>query len=274
VTGGRINAANALENDSVPPNAARGLAVVDASTTSVTVGWQAAGDDDDVGLAKRYEVRTAAAPITTDAQWAAATVAPVELVSAAGESDVRARISGLPFNSSGYLAVKAVDNVGNVGPMSASLPFAVQQVRKIAEHQAETMDGTTATGTWGLETVAARNGHVFSDSPAGQYANDADASVTLNEIALASDKVALVASVAYDLEAGYDFGMIEVSADHGATWKQVDKFTGTGAWSQKTYDLSPLIPGATSLLVRFHLTSDYSVQKDGFKVDDVQVFAP
>ena len=86
-------------------------------------------------------------------------------VNVASNGKVNATISGLSFNSEGFLAVKAIDNVGNIGPMSDSIAFAVKQVAMVAENRAETMDGTTAEGTWGLEASPARTGNVFSDTP-------------------------------------------------------------------------------------------------------------
>lgn len=274
VTGGRLNAYNALENDSEAPGAINGLAVTGAGTTFVNLGWQAAGDDGDVGSARRYEVRYAAQPITDEAGWNAATRADVQISTSVNTDDVNAVISGLAFNSSGFVAVKAVDNVGNIGPMSASLPFTVRQVTKIAENRAETMDDVTADAPWGIQAETARQGNVFSDSPDGQYGNDLDVSLVLAPIEVESNDVTLAFSTAYDLEASYDFGYVEVSTDGGTTWAEVAKFTGSASWQNVSVNLASVLGEATSFQVRFRLTSDYSIGKDGWKIDDVTVFAP
>ena len=272
VTGGRVNAFNALEDDTVAPNAVSGLAAVGATTTTVDLVWDAAGDDGAQGRAKRYELRVASVPIVTDADWSAAAVATVD-VRDSGTGPVSATVTGLAFNSSGYLSLRAVDNVGNAGPRAPSIAYEVQRIKKIAENGADTMDGVTAESTWGLEQDAVK-GSVFSDSPAGDYADSTNASLTLAPVAVTSTDLTLMLSTSYDLENNYDFGFIEVTSDAGLTWKTVDKITGTSpGWVQKSYSLAPFIgKAAATVQLRLRLTSDYSIDKSGWKVDDVTLY--
>lgn len=273
VTGARLNAFNALERDEIPPGIVRNLEITDTGTTSVTAEWDAAGDDGDAGKARRYEVRLAATPITSEADWAAAQRADVTL--SGNDSDtIQGVVRGLAFNSSGYLAVRGTDNVGNTGPVSASVAYSVHQVQRIMANDAETMAGVTAEGTWGLESVGASGGHAFSDSPAGDYGTDLNISLTLPTIASASDDVTLQFDTAFTLEAGYDFGYVELSKDGGTTWIEVDKLTGQNEWSRKSYDLKNALAGAHSVKVRFRLKTDYSIAKDGWKIDDIALYAP
>lgn len=273
VTGGRLNAYNALEDDSVAPGSISDFAVAGAGTTFVNLNWLAAGDDGDVGQARRYEVRFAAQPITDETGWNAATKATVQVSLTANSDAISAMVSGLTFNSVGFMAVKAVDNVGNVGPQSDSLAFSVRQVVKVAENRAENMDDVTADGTWGVQSEAARSGNVFSDSPA-EYGNDVNSSLVMNTIEVASNDVTLSLSTAYDLESSYDFGFLEVSTDQGVTWAILEKFTGTSEWRTVSYNLSSVLGAERSIQVRFRITSDYSITKDGWKIDDIAVFAP
>lgn len=274
VTGGRLNAYNALENDSIAPGVVEGIVLTGAGTTSLQLTWQAAGDDGDIGTARRYEVRYATTPITDEAAWNAASKANVDVSTAANTNDVSAVVNGLSFNTNGFLAVKAVDNVGNVGPLSDSLPFAVRQVTKIAENRAETMDDVTADAPWGVQAEAARQGNVFSDSPEGQYANDLDVSLVLAPIDIDSPDVTLAFSTAYDLEASYDFGHVEISTDGGTSWQPIDTLTGSSSWRNVSYNLNSYLAGVSSFQIRFRMTTDYSLAKDGWKIDDISVFAP
>ena len=122
------------------------------------------------------------------------------------------------------------------------------------------------------ETVAGITG--FSDSPGADYENHADASLTLPAIQIDSEEVTLVVKARYSFEAGYDFGYIETSTDGGRTWVELDKLTGSSDWSMLSYPLDALLTQGTQLTVRFRVTSDFSITRDGWLIDELQVFAP
>lgn len=274
VTGGRLNVYNALETDLIAPGSIGGLTVTDTGTTSAQLAWSAAGDDGDIGSARRYDVRYSAQPITTEAEWSAATKANVSVNIAADSNEVTASINGLSFNFTGFVAVKAIDNVGNVGPMSNNVEFAVRQVAKIAENTAESMDNVSADAPWGLQADSVRQGTVFSDSPDGTYGMNLNVALVLEPVAVESNDVTLAFSTAYDLEPNYDYGHVEISVDGGTTWALVDRLTGKVAWSDLSYNLSSFIGNASSFQIRFRMTTDYSIAKDGWQIDDILVFAP
>ncbi len=273
VTGGRLNAFNALENDSVAPGSIASLLVSDIGTTSLSLSWVGAGDDVDVGQAKRYEVRLSTQPINDDASWNAATKAHAQL-SIGQDNSVTAVISGLAFNTSGYLAVKAVDNVGNIGPISETLSFAIRQVVKVAENTADSMDGIIADAPWGIQVDSTTQEAAFSDSPDLPYANDTNISMTLDTINVDSSDITLSLRTAYEFEAGYDFGLVEISTDDGSTWSELDKISGASGWKTITYSLSSKLAVARSFKLRFRVTSDFSIVKDGWQIDDVAIYAP
>ena len=73
----------------------------------------------------------------------------------------------------------------------------------------------------------------------------------------------------YDLEAGDDYGRVEISTNQGITWTQVATYTGTAAyWAVEMADLG-VIGGDETLQVRFRLDTDGAVRADGWYVDDV-----
>src|SRR5690606_33360077 len=133
------------------------------------------------------------------------------------------------------------------------------------ENTADSLDGVTADAPWNLE--ASESESFFSDSPGAMYGNDLDISLTLAPITISGNDATLAFSTSYDLESGYDFGKVEVSLDGGATFQELQKLTGTsGGWTTLTYDLSSMLSeGDNSLTVRFHMTTDYSVTRDGWK---------
>jgi hypothetical protein len=273
LTGGRANAFNSLEIDNIAPNAVSGLFSLATSPTTATLKFFPAGDDGDVGQAARYEVRYAAEPITDEASWAVATRA-AGAMSVDGDY-ISLVLSNLPFNFDGFAAVKALDNVGNVGPLSDTMGVAVVRVVQVMQNRGDSLDGVTADAPWGVEMDATRSSSVFSDSPGGNYAdNIAGQLMSFGDVNLAVANPTLVINTGYDLESGYDFGYVEISTDAGVTWLQVDRYTGVVAWSQKSYDLAPLLNGATSFRLRFRMTTDSSITRDGWKIDDVAVFAP
>jgi len=273
VTGGRVNAFNALENDSIAPGSIEDLVIRDAGTTSISLDWLGAGDDGDIGQASRYEIRLSSQPITDEASWNAATKASVQLTIGA-ENQVSAVVRGLAFNAAGHLAIKAIDNVGNVGPVSETLSFAVREVAKIYENNADSMDGIDADSPWGIQIDPGTQETTFSDSPDLPYGNNVDVSMTLEPITVDSSDVTLSIRTSYEFEAGYDFGFIEISTDDGSTWNEVDKVSGSSGWRTNAYSLEPILGAARSFLIRFRVTSDFSIVKDGWQIDDVKLYAP
>ncbi len=75
----------------------------------------------------------------------------------------------------------------------------------------------------------------------------------------------------------YDHAYIRVSTDGGATWTQVWTNPATitdAAWSQVSYDISALVDGKPSVLIRWTMgTSDGSWTYSGWNIDDVELWA-
>jgi len=157
------------------------------------------------------------------------------------------------------------------------------------------MAGWTATGTWGIQTLAG-NG-VLSDSPTGKYANNASTTLTRTadlDLSGGTNPV-LTFRTLYDFERGYDAGRVEVSTNGGASWtilpgrlgrpgkgsggnygggtQELGKeiYDGTQRlWGEELIDLA-VYQGLTNVRLRFRLTSDSAVTRDGWKIDDVAV---
>lgn len=131
--------------------------------------------------------------------------------------------------------------------------------------------GWTAQAPWALTTAQAHSPvHSWTDSPAGNYGNGANTALTSPAIDL-SGAAAPVLSFwhRFDLESGYDFGRAEVSANGGATWVEKAQYSGTqGAWQQVEIAV-PELAGSAQARVRFRLTSDTTVVRDGWYVDDI-----
>ncbi|MCP3164511.1 lamin tail domain-containing protein [Myxococcus qinghaiensis] len=107
--------------DDVPP-ARPVLAVGTLGADSATVTWVAVGDDGNVGRALSQTLRYSLAPITTAAEFDAAT--PVGGVNAPAPSGTAesAQLTGLSANQTYHVALRVVDNRGNAA-LSNSLSF-------------------------------------------------------------------------------------------------------------------------------------------------------
>jgi carboxypeptidase T len=153
----------------------------------------------------------------------------------------------------------------------------------------------TSTGGWGIQTVSGNP--LFSDSPSGNYAANADTRLTLASALDLSGgaKAFLEFTTQWDIEGGYDFGRVEVSTNGGSSWTALPGrltrsghgTTGGYAFGTQTlgvpgYDATQrfMVPeridlsnyaGLTDVRLRFRLTSDSGVQEDGWMIDDVQV---
>jgi subtilisin family serine protease len=274
ITGGRLNINNALEVDTLAPSSPAAMSIVESGLNSIKLSWNQSGDDDAVGQAYAYELRYSATPISTEAEWNAATAAGTVLGGTEGATTVEGNLTGLPFNFQGFAAVRALDNVGNVSPVSESVAVQVRKLQVVMENNGESLDGITTTGTWGQSEVAGR-GKVFDDSPNGNYRDSTETSLLFAPLSVTSNDIILSFSTAFDFESGYDHGTVEVSSDNGTTWKIAKSFTGKKEWGTEIVDLKPFITkGSTELSIRFKVKADTSITRDGWKFDDVQILAP
>ena len=125
---------------------------------------------------------------------------------------------------------------------------------------------------WGITGARARTGtHSLTDSPDGNYANNADASATLRVYLNGLNRPLLTFWQLYSLELNRDFGFVEVSGDNGTNWSRLAGVTGYGGtnWQKQQLDLTPY--AGVDLLVRWRLKSNSSVVDDGWYIDDVSI---
>ncbi|MEN8007504.1 MAG: S8 family serine peptidase, partial [Candidatus Krumholzibacteriota bacterium] len=119
LSGARLNAFWPIaEPDSIPPGQITDLAVVMEGSNWLDTQWSAVGDDGaNTGPASRYDLRYATFPID-DANFETATSVNGTPKPGAPGTLESMRITGLDFSTTYYLAVKALDEFGNAGPLS------------------------------------------------------------------------------------------------------------------------------------------------------------
>ncbi len=132
------------------------------------------------------------------------------------------------------------------------------------------------TGSWGLTSLSAHSGNnSLTDSPDGDYPNNADYYALIKTPFDLSDAyfARLHFWQKYDFESGFDYGHVQVSTDtsQGASWVDLATVTGSqSSWEEVTVNLSSFA-GSSRVFIRFLVTSDGSVTRDGWYIDDVSL---
>lgn len=264
VSGGRINAARALENDLENPGPVTALQLVAQPTsTGVPLQWLAAGDDGPLGQATAYELRYSDRPIQTEEDFQAAVpaLAPAPLGSGQLQA-VALKIQPRAEEHTLHVALRAVDNVGQRSLLTGL------EVTVPAAKVAFAGDVWNPTGTWGLQNVAGR-GPVWTDSPGADYAEGENSSLTSRQFSLRDFQTAKLAfECKHDLEKSFDRITLEITRD-GQKWEKLDHYEGRIGWEERSYDLSSYCGGDAQL--RFSFKTDLDVCKDGFYLDKLVV---
>ncbi len=290
-SGGRLNALNALKDDQIPPAKIDNLSIKSIALNQIEIAFSSVGDDGIEGKARAYEIKFSDTPIRSQNDWINAQtvfngnhLSGKSLTSkndfgSLSESEIlTVKISGLKFESKGYLAVRAFDGVGNSSEFSESLAFELPKIYNFFVNNAGSLTGVKADAPWGLEILGSdappnSDGLVFSDSPGKEYKPNVKASFTLDPIPLpAQSQVFLKIKALARIEENFDFVYSEVSIDNGVTWKRVGTITGRHPWREFVFELTPVLGNAKEVLVRFQLETDASVSDDGIKIDQISLF--
>jgi hypothetical protein len=194
------------------------------------------------------------------------------------------------------LHLEITDAAGYVGRDTLSLRVGEPTV-VFADSGDGSLAAWIASGGWGLEAVDGDS--AFADSPGADYAVGADSRLTLVGFLDLSGAASAVLRfrARWDIEVGFDFATVEVSADSGATWTpRPGGWTRPGhgtsggytggtqtlglpgydgdrrLWVDEEIDLSDYA-GNAALSLRFRLRSDAGVEMAGWLIDDVSVLA-
>ncbi|MBI3449432.1 MAG: choice-of-anchor D domain-containing protein [Acidobacteria bacterium] len=117
-TGARLNAfAPLLGQDTTPPGAIADLAATGATSGSIFLSFTATGDDGSSGTAASYDVRFATSPIDASSFDAATRATGAPRPGPAGSPQAM-EVTGLLAGTTYYLALEAIDEFGNRGPVS------------------------------------------------------------------------------------------------------------------------------------------------------------
>jgi carboxypeptidase T len=168
----------------------------------------------------------------------------------------------------GRIIELAVTCAHSAGSVTRALAFPVGEPTMLLSEDFE--DGTSRwslESPWGLTTSSSHSAsHSLTDSPTGYYANERNLSATTTATYPAS---ALSFWHHYDIEQGWDYAYVEVSAD-GGPWQPLASYTGlSSSWQQVQIPLASY--AGQDLRLRFRLETDYSITEDGWYVDDIEL---
>lgn len=267
VSGGRLNLSRALESDTTDPGTPEALRGQAQGPESVSLSWQASGDDGALGTAAAYELAYSEKPFAAadlDAQSKVRTGPPR---AAGSQESLTFPVLPSARERELYVALRSVDNVGHRSPLITT------RVTVPAAHVAfeDSPEQWTREGDWGQETVPER-GTVWSDSPGGDYKLDQNVSLTSRSFSLSDFRTAkLRFDARHDLEINFDKVHLEArSGGEKAEWKTLQSFNLLDGWKTREVDLSAYA-GQGEVQLRFRLKTDGDVVKDGFQFDRLVV---
>ena len=195
-----------------------------------------------------------------------------DLMLPAGEYTLRVEPISAGFGAAEENGVTAVSG------STTTVNFRLQAFMLLLSDDCEAGDtiGWTAEGTWELsDEDASSPTHAWSDSPGDEYGDYVDASLVSPVYDCSElEDVELRFAQHVQTEATYDFCHVEYSVNGGSTWTEAARYDGdSGDWKDVVVSLGAL-DGVAQARIRFRLTSDSSVTRNGWHVDDIVVRAP
>lgn len=270
VSGGRVNVAAALEDDTVPPAAPKDLRISQLGSEFYTVQWTVPGDDGWCGdPASRFEYKVSTEPIESAEQFD-------ELPNRTSRPNIQ-QVGELftleqwrPQTADEtvlYAALRVTDNTGNASELQRAR-LVIPGFDVLFEDDMEGKGNWTPDSNFGTEQWEGR-GTVWSDSPGKDYQNNVNATLTSGVIDLSEHEACLM-EVEYkvDVAAG-DHAFVEWSED-GENWGVVSQvFAQDRDFRATRFDLSNL--SGKKVQFRFRLQSDAAGTRDGIMIDKVRV---
>jgi len=295
LSGGRLNAFRALENDSTPPAPVSDLTSSNNGSSSITLTWTAVGDDNNLGAASEYDLRYLKLPIDDTNFVNSTRVADVPMPKASGSTE-NLTIYNLDLSTTYYFAIKAIDNVGNLGQISnIAVGNTKSRIVLFQDNFESGLNGWTIGGTlfnstnetsflWHLETLK-------YNSPTTSWTyNKGNPSYTYDTGArtfgaLISPLINLTVQsntslIFYDYyqtetpDTFYDIRFIQISVDDGPFIDLVQLSSDPmNTWHKHELSLNQYI--GHNIRLRFYFDSVDSFYNNywGWSVDDVSVLA-
>lgn len=255
--------------DETAPGAPSGLTATSSSSGNVVLNWDPVSDPD----VKEYQVYRSTASGSNYER-----IASVQEVTYTDGT-----VTG---GQTYYYVVSATDYSGNESGYSEEVSVTTPNVETIFSDDFEGADdnGWSHSGTndeWqrGIPTSgpgsASSGEKVWATDLTGNYENSTDAALYSPSIDLSGAENATLSLMHwYETERNFDKLFVEASGDGGNTWTELARFSDPEAgksWSNLVLDLSSYVGGQVQL--RFRITSDSSVNKAGWYLDDFRILS-
>lgn len=162
------------------------------------------------------------------------------------------------------------------GGQAQALDIALQPRCVLLADDAEQGNGQgwSAQSPWAIGAAGGNASLAWTDSPGGNYANNANTSLVSRVVAADGySDLTLAFRHRCDTQNNADYGLLEYSTTGGATWFEAFRCTGGGTtWRDARVDL-PAAAADDNLRVRFRLLAGPSTTRDGWSLDDIELSA-
>jgi subtilisin family serine protease/PKD repeat protein len=289
ISGGRLNAFAALENDAIAPSPIVNLTVTATGARSATLSWTNTGDDGTTGTAQRLDIRYATSPIT-DQSFANASPAPIVPKPLASGSSQSVTITGLRSMQTYYFAAKVLDNVGNSSGLSnvtttttgaATIVFSDNLENGTGNWTVAGTDGRGGPSLWHLSSrryASPSKSFYYGMESTGNYDTGFRNAGTLTSAPIDlrcfdEPHVTLSQFVRTENFGPYEVPLLSVSKDGGATWTVVRQFPNTTSLSlvEETVDLTGFAREVVQLRFSLDTVDNLFNTLEGWYVDDIKV---
>jgi V8-like Glu-specific endopeptidase len=239
--------------DILPPAAISDLgAATGANGGCVVLTWTAPGDDITSGKVNKYLVRYSATPITNDTAWNAATAATIGLpIPAASGSPQTMTVSGLMPGATFFFAVRAQDEIPNLGGFSNSPGAVAKNIVPLSMGVHDDNDPNIAYGgAW-----------TYKPSTTGYYLKTVHLSTAIGDSAMF---FFYGTSFTLTYTKSPSRGKMDIYVD-GNKVTTLNMKSTTAAWQKKW--TSATLPPATHVIRLVHLSGTY-VDVDAITIPD------
>ncbi|MFZ1839189.1 MAG: hypothetical protein WAU20_10715, partial [Dokdonella sp.] len=169
----------------------------------------------------------------------------------------------------GYLA-EDLAGVTLTGGASELRNFALLSICTLFADDVEAgSNGWTAETPWVRNTTTSGNASFVWATPG--YGNNASRSLTRSFDFSGFSGSVLRFDDRCDTEAGYDFGNVEISVNGGGNWISLGQCSGRTAWQANRIVLPASTDNVADVRLRFRLSSDGSVTRSGWAIDNIVV---
>jgi subtilisin family serine protease/PKD repeat protein len=288
VSGGRLNVYNFFEPDTTAPAAITGLSISNTTEEAVTLTWTAIGDDGMLGKANRYDIRYSQNPID-ETNFSSATPIinnPQPAMAGTAETVI---LDNLNPQTTYFFAIKAMDNAGNLSPLSnLQSATTLAGVTIFSEDVEDSVNGWSVDGNDGLTgaTLWHQDGFRRSFSPTksfyyGKWTGGYDTgarnwgslvSPQINLTNIINPKITFQQFLETENSPNYDKASVDISTNGSANWQRLTTYYSTNdVWTKEKVDISSFA-GATIKIRFFFDTIDAdSNNHEGWYVDDIKI---